>query len=82
MLDTVRTLTSTEAERIVDELSEHLAETSEILFFLLGAMTIVELIDAHQGFKVVTDSIKPATAAPCSGFFRWSRFSYRRYSTT
>jgi Na+/H+ antiporter NhaD/arsenite permease-like protein len=50
--------TSPEAERIVDELSEHLAETSEILFFLLGAMTIVELIDAHQGFKVVTDSIK------------------------
>ncbi len=50
--------TSTEAERIVDELSEHLAETAEILFFLLGAMTIVELIDAHQGFKVVTDSIK------------------------
>ncbi len=50
--------TSPEAERVVDELSEHLAETSEILFFLLGAMTIVELIDAHQGFKVVTDSIK------------------------
>jgi Na+/H+ antiporter NhaD/arsenite permease-like protein len=50
--------TSPEAERIVGELSEHLAETSEILFFLLGAMTIVELIDAHQGFKVVTDSIK------------------------
>jgi Na+/H+ antiporter NhaD/arsenite permease-like protein len=50
--------TSAEAERIVGELSEHLAETAEILFFLLGAMTIVELIDAHQGFKVVTDSIK------------------------
>ena len=50
--------TRTEAERIVDELSEHLAETAEILFFLLSAMTIVELIDVHQGFKVVTDSIK------------------------
>ncbi len=50
--------TSARAERVVDELSEHLAETSQILFFLLGAMTIVELIDAHQGFKVVTDSIK------------------------
>ncbi len=50
--------TSPEADRIVLELSEHLGETSEILFFLLGAMTIVELIDAHHGFKVVTDSIK------------------------
>lgn len=35
-------------------LSHHLSDASEILFFLLGAMTIVELIDAHQGFDVVT----------------------------
>ena len=35
-------------------LSKHLSDASEILFFLLGAMTIVELIDAHQGFDVVT----------------------------
>lgn len=27
------------------------------MFFLLGAMTIVEIVDAHQGFKLVTDSI-------------------------
>lgn len=32
-------------------------EVSEIVFFLLGAMTIVEIVDAHQGFKLVTDSI-------------------------
>lgn len=38
-------------------LSEKMAETSEILFFLVGAMTIVEIIDAHRGFKVVTDFI-------------------------
>jgi Na+/H+ antiporter NhaD/arsenite permease-like protein len=50
--------TSNEAEQVVHELSEHLGETSEILFFLMGAMTIVELIDSHHGFKVVTDSIK------------------------
>ncbi len=35
-------------------LAESLSSSSEILFFLLGAMTIVELIDAHQGFEVVT----------------------------
>ncbi|MHB1279203.1 MAG: sodium:proton antiporter NhaD [Bacteroidia bacterium] len=39
------------------ELSHHLAEVSQILFFLLGAMTIVELIDSHQGFKVITNRI-------------------------
>ncbi len=40
------------------ELIEHLGEISEILFFLLGAMTIVENVDAHEGFKVITDRIK------------------------
>jgi len=39
------------------ELSHHLSSISEILFFLLGAMTIVELIDSHQGFKVITNRI-------------------------
>lgn len=41
----------------VTELSHHLASISEILFFLLGAMTIVELIDAHEGFEVITTRI-------------------------
>jgi hypothetical protein len=27
------------------------------VFFLLGAMTIVEIVDSHQGFKLVTDNI-------------------------
>ncbi len=48
---------SSEATAIVGELSHHLASISEILFFLLGAMTIVELVDAHQGFKLITDRI-------------------------
>lgn len=39
------------------ELLEHIGEIAEILFFLLAAMTIVELIDAHRGFQVVTDKI-------------------------
>lgn len=43
---------------IVHELRHHLIEISEILFFLLGAMTIVELIDAHEGFAVITKRIK------------------------
>jgi Na+/H+ antiporter NhaD/arsenite permease-like protein len=43
---------------IVHELSHHLTHHSEIIFFLIGAMTIVELIDAHEGFAVITDRIK------------------------
>lgn len=42
---------------VVEELEHHLIEISEILFFLLGAMTIVEIIDQHEGFKVITDKI-------------------------
>jgi Na+/H+ antiporter NhaD/arsenite permease-like protein len=40
------------------ELGHHLASTSEILFFLLGAMTLVELVDAHNGFYFVSRLIK------------------------
>lgn len=41
-----------------NEIIHHLGEISEILFFLLGAMTIVEIIDKHSGFKIITDRIK------------------------
>ncbi|RKE03972.1 sodium:proton antiporter NhaD [Marinifilum flexuosum] len=40
------------------EVLHHLSEISTILFFLLGAMTIVEIVDQHQGFKIITDKIK------------------------
>jgi Na+/H+ antiporter NhaD/arsenite permease-like protein len=43
---------------VVDnQIIEHLGDISEILFFLLGAMTIVETVDQHQGFKLITDKI-------------------------
>lgn len=42
---------------VIDQLGHHLESISEILFFLLGAMTIVELIDAYQGFQFITDRI-------------------------
>jgi Na+/H+ antiporter NhaD/arsenite permease-like protein len=44
-------------DHIGEQLSEHLSAISGILFFLMGAMTIVELIDAYQGFRVITDRI-------------------------
>ncbi len=36
-----------------EQLTEHLGDLSSILFFLMGAMTIVELIDAHDGFNFI-----------------------------
>lgn len=39
------------------QLAEHLSEIAGILFFLLAAMVIVELIDAHQGFDLITNRI-------------------------
>jgi len=40
-----------------EELVAHLGEISSILFFLMGAMTIVELIDSHGGFNIITRKI-------------------------
>jgi Na+/H+ antiporter NhaD/arsenite permease-like protein len=40
------------------EIIHHLGEIGSILFFLLGAMTIVEVVDQHEGFKIITDKIK------------------------
>ncbi len=45
-------------EEIVQQLGEHLGNISQILFFLIGAMTIVELIDSYNGFEVITKFIK------------------------
>ncbi|MBL7836100.1 MAG: sodium:proton antiporter NhaD, partial [Bacteroidetes bacterium] len=49
-------------DEIKEKLGHGLVETAEILFFLMGAMTIVELIDAHQGFKIITNRIKTKDA--------------------
>ena len=40
------------------QIIEHIGDVAEIIFFLLGAMTIVELIDVHGGFSIITDKIK------------------------
>ena len=55
---TIYISSETDYHSVVHHLETHLGEISGILFFLLGAMTIVELIDAHDGFEVLTDRIK------------------------
>ena len=45
-------------DTVVEQLGRHLGNISQVLFFLLGAMTIVELIDAHDGFELISMRIK------------------------
>ncbi len=54
---TVYALSGANPETVGHQLGEHLTGIAEILFFLLGAMTVVELIDAHDGFTLITDRI-------------------------
>ena len=55
---TIYMLQSESSQSVGDELLYHLGEIASILFFLLGAMTIVELIDSHNGFDIITEKIK------------------------
>lgn len=45
---------SDNAHLVNEQLLHHMGEISGILFFLMGAMTIVELIDSHDGFEIIT----------------------------
>jgi len=54
---TIYALLGSNREIVSENLSHHLSEIAGILFFLLGAMVIVELIDAHDGFEVITQRI-------------------------
>ncbi|HRA10521.1 MAG TPA: sodium:proton antiporter NhaD [Chitinophagaceae bacterium] len=55
---TVYALFSTNTHHVNEHLTSHLGDVAGILFFLLGAMTIVELIDAHDGFQIIIDKIQ------------------------
>jgi len=48
----------TGAPKVIDEeLAASLTETAQIVFFLIGAMTVVEVVDSHDGFEVITSRI-------------------------
>lgn len=55
---TVYILATENKELVTGQLVHHLGELSQILFFLMGAMAIVELIDAHDGFEIITQRIQ------------------------
>ena len=51
-------LLSGDSHLVGEQLNESLASTAQIVFFLIGAMTIVEVVDAHNGFEVITSRIR------------------------
>ena len=55
-------------------LFEHLGEIAGILFFLLGAMTIVELVDVHDGFRAITDRIATTDRVKLLWIISWVSF--------
>ena len=58
LLWTIYALAGGEPHKVGEELGESVMATAQIVFFLMGAMTIVEVVDAHNGFAVITQRIR------------------------
>ena len=58
LLWTVYALLAGDATQVNAQLSDSLVGTAQIVFFLIAAMAIVEVIDAHDGFEVLTTAIQ------------------------
>jgi Na+/H+ antiporter NhaD/arsenite permease-like protein len=58
LLWTIYAMVGTDAHLVSEHLADSLMGTAQIVFFLMGAMTIVEVVDAHNGFEVITSRIK------------------------
>ena len=63
LLWTVYALAVGDTALVEEQLGHSLIETAQIVFFLMGAMTIVEVIDAHNGFEVITSRIRTTQLA-------------------
>lgn len=60
LLWTIYALSLGDSHTVSEQLGESLMGTAQIVFFLMGAMTIVEVVDAHNGFEVITKRIRTA----------------------
>jgi Na+/H+ antiporter NhaD/arsenite permease-like protein len=58
VLWTIYAVSSGDSHVVGEHLNESLISTAQIVFFLMGAMAIVEVVDAHNGFEVITSRIK------------------------
>ncbi|HBK82813.1 MAG TPA: sodium:proton antiporter [Flavobacterium sp.] len=59
---------------VTEKLMEYFGEISGLLIFLLGAMTIVELIDIHKGFTVITSRIRTTSIIKLLWIVAWITF--------
>jgi len=57
LLWTIYAMLAGDQHLVSEQLGESLMGTAQIVFFLMGAMTIVEVVDAHNGFEVITSRI-------------------------
>jgi len=60
VLWTIYAMSTGDHHKISHELGHSLMGTAQIVFFLMGAMAIVEVVDAHNGFEVITKRIRTA----------------------
>ena len=58
LLWTIYALSTGDHDLVNRQLGDSLMGTAQIVFFLMGAMTIVEVVDAHNGFDVITSRIR------------------------
>lgn len=58
LLWTIYALGNGDSHAVGEQLGESLMGTAQVVFFLMGAMTIVEVVDAHNGFEVITRRIQ------------------------
>ena len=58
LLWTIYAMATADHHVVTHQLGESLMATAQIIFFLMGAMTIVEVVDAHNGFEVITRRIR------------------------
>lgn len=58
LLWTIYAMSTGDHHLVSEQLGESLMATAQIVFFLMGAMTIVEVVDAHNGFEVITSRIQ------------------------
>ena len=59
---------------VSEQLIEHFTGAAAIVFFLIGAMTIVEIVDAHGGFSIVTDRIETRDQTKMLWLIGWITF--------
>lgn len=61
VLWTLYALGTSDSHMVGEQLNESLMGTAQIVFFLMGAMAIVEVVDAHDGFDVITAHINTSS---------------------